>query len=179
MNYIFILQYLLSSKSLTFIIHANLLSIHRCHRYYWQTWYVSPMSDVEIHGWQSYWSAIGFSRPTASLLNLKQRPTSLRDECLAGSGILQVNYSLEWVARQGVGWHAHHWGTPAPRRHLSPCASSAGVKLWGMRAHRWICLYVCMRRGNALPLFSPSLFLITNPCHRLDVLRNRQFSRHQ
>jgi len=131
-------------KFSTIIIPPNLLSTHRRHRYYRDRRDTSLMSEVEVHGWQSDWSAIGFSRSRALLLNLKQQPTSLRDECLAGSGILQVNYSLEWVARRGVGWHAHHWGTPAPRRHLSPCASSAGVKLWGrMRVREYVCTYVC------------------------------------
>lgn len=99
------------------------------------------------------------SRSRISLLNLRQQPTSLWDECLAGSGILQVNYSLEWVARRGVGWHAHHWGTPAPRRHLSPSASSAGVKLWGTNASTYVNVFVRMSvRGNP-PFFFFSLSL--------------------
>lgn len=135
------------------------MSIYRRHHCCCDRHDTSPMSDVEIHGWQSdSWSAIGFSRSRISLLNLKQQPTSLRDECLAGSGILQVNYSLEWVARRGVGWHAYHWGTPAPRRHLSPCASSAGVKLWGTYTRTYVNMFVRMyARGNAPPFFSFSL----------------------
>lgn len=98
----------------------------------------------KIYRWQDLWSTIDFSRSRSSLLNLKQQPTSLRHECPAGSGILQVNYSLEWVARRGVGWHAHHWGTPAPRRHLSPYASNARVKLRGTYVHTYVNTFACM-----------------------------------
>lgn len=85
-----------------------------------------------------------------------------------GSGILQVNYSLEWVARRGVGWHAHHWGTPAPRRHLSPYESNVEVKLRGTYARgtyvrECICMYVVYA---TIPVKSLS-----------SVLRNRSFSR--
>lgn len=92
-------------------------------------------------------SAIDSSRSGASLPPKAARPTSLRDECPAGSGILQVNYSLQWVARRGVG------GTRTTGVHLPPvdicppCASSAGVKLRGerVRARAHACVFVYAR----------------------------------
>jgi hypothetical protein len=154
---------------LTFLIKYHLIYLkYQCHCCDKRD--LSLIFKIEVYGWQSdLRSTIDFSRSRASLLNLKQQPTSLRDECLAGSGILQVNYSLEWAARRGVGWHAHHWGTPAPRRHLSPYASSAGVKLRGTYVHTYVNTFACMYAA----------ILVISLCHRLDVLRNPQFSRHR
>jgi len=138
---------------------------------------ISTMSGF-ASGWQSgLRSAIDRSRSRASQLSPKQQPTSVRDECPAGSGILQVNYSLEWVARQGVGWHAHHWGTPAPRRHLSPYASMRWSQTTGyVAAYMHECARIRVRVRTYVTVLACAWRFSLNLCHRLDVLRNRQFS---